>query len=121
MLSRTRPVRVSWPASVMLIVCESGSGADGTPLKVRFAFDREIEAAVVTVTLADARFVPLTARIVADPLPTAVTLPRLTVATDSSLDDQATAPDAPLAMRSEEHTSELQSPVHLVCRLLLEK
>src|SRR6266581_9479417 len=28
-----------------------------------------------------------------------------------------TAPSA----RSEEHTSELQSPVHLVCRLLLEK
>src|SRR5258708_21620320 len=26
-----------------------------------------------------------------------------------------------LAMRSEEHTSELQSPDHLVCRLLLEK
>src|SRR5438876_3986883 len=26
-----------------------------------------------------------------------------------------------LAHRSEEHTSELQSPVHLVCRLLLEK
>src|SRR5690348_18199996 len=28
---------------------------------------------------------------------------------------------APVARRSEEHTSELQSPVHLVCRLLLEK
>src|SRR5690348_17992862 len=28
---------------------------------------------------------------------------------------------ATLAARSEEHTSELQSPVHLVCRLLLEK
>src|SRR4051794_28117443 len=27
----------------------------------------------------------------------------------------------PLMWRSEEHTSELQSPVHLVCRLLLEK
>src|SRR5690348_17899779 len=27
----------------------------------------------------------------------------------------------PPAARSEEHTSELQSPVHLVCRLLLEK
>src|SRR5947208_10908780 len=27
----------------------------------------------------------------------------------------------PLASRSEEHTSELQSPDHLVCRLLLEK
>src|SRR5438876_4615252 len=26
-----------------------------------------------------------------------------------------------VASRSEEHTSELQSPVHLVCRLLLEK
>src|SRR5690348_1758379 len=26
-----------------------------------------------------------------------------------------------IAVRSEEHTSELQSPVHLVCRLLLEK
>src|SRR5690348_18167312 len=27
----------------------------------------------------------------------------------------------PWVVRSEEHTSELQSPVHLVCRLLLEK
>src|SRR5690348_17514843 len=33
------------------------------------------------------------------------------------LDTQAHA----LTVRSEEHTSELQSPVHLVCRLLLEK
>src|SRR5207248_6234361 len=30
-------------------------------------------------------------------------------------------PDAGLAGRSEEHTSELQSPYDLVCRLLLEK
>src|SRR5690348_17448987 len=30
-------------------------------------------------------------------------------------------PGARLTPRSEEHTSELQSPVHLVCRLLLEK
>src|SRR6266487_5188191 len=31
-------------------------------------------------------------------------------------------PSSPAATsRSEEHTSELQSPVHLVCRLLLEK
>src|SRR5690348_18409384 len=29
--------------------------------------------------------------------------------------------EAPQNRRSEEHTSELQSPVHLVCRLLLEK
>src|SRR5690348_18470744 len=30
-------------------------------------------------------------------------------------------PTADKPARSEEHTSELQSPVHLVCRLLLEK
>src|SRR5690348_17576526 len=30
-------------------------------------------------------------------------------------------PPHQLPQRSEEHTSELQSPVHLVCRLLLEK
>src|SRR5258708_23719454 len=30
-------------------------------------------------------------------------------------------PPGPCAARSEEHTSELQSPDHLVCRLLLEK
>src|SRR2546422_7554250 len=33
----------------------------------------------------------------------------------------AVAPEVPLADRSEEHTSELQSRLHLVCRLLLEK
>src|SRR5438552_10524052 len=31
------------------------------------------------------------------------------------------ARDRAVALRSEEHTSELQSPDHLVCRLLLEK
>src|SRR5438876_6709598 len=31
------------------------------------------------------------------------------------------APNPKSRNRSEEHTSELQSPVHLVCRLLLEK
>src|SRR5690554_7179745 len=31
------------------------------------------------------------------------------------------APDFPVEFRSEEHTSELQSRPHLVCRLLLEK
>src|SRR5690348_18106355 len=35
---------------------------------------------------------------------------------DDAADARRTASD-----RSEEHTSELQSPVHLVCRLLLEK
>src|SRR4051794_41705011 len=31
------------------------------------------------------------------------------------------SPSSNARVRSEEHTSELQSPVHLVCRLLLEK
>src|SRR2546429_6186509 len=34
---------------------------------------------------------------------------------------RATAPTRPRSRRSEEHTSELQSRLHLVCRLLLEK
>src|SRR5690348_17474229 len=35
--------------------------------------------------------------------------------------DECPTAMADVATRSEEHTSELQSPVHLVCRLLLEK
>src|SRR5437762_8191871 len=35
--------------------------------------------------------------------------------------DGAGVGDQPCAGRSEEHTSELQSPMYLVCRLLLEK
>src|SRR5690348_18197415 len=33
----------------------------------------------------------------------------------------STGTGSTISQRSEEHTSELQSPVHLVCRLLLEK
>src|SRR5438876_8130139 len=35
--------------------------------------------------------------------------------------EQLLGDDGAICLRSEEHTSELQSPVHLVCRLLLEK
>src|SRR5438309_7413657 len=35
--------------------------------------------------------------------------------------DWSSVPDLPAHGRSEEHTSELQSQFHLVCRLLLEK
>src|SRR5690348_17807856 len=35
--------------------------------------------------------------------------------------DSSAKRSAAVGARSEEHTSELQSPVHLVCRLLLEK
>src|SRR5258708_22606246 len=41
--------------------------------------------------------------------------------TAAGLQGAALADRAGLEQRSEEHTSELQSPDHLVCRLLLEK
>src|SRR6267154_5336061 len=42
-------------------------------------------------------------------------------ARDRSPRPRRVRPRCPMRTRSEEHTSELQSPVHLVCRLLLEK
>src|SRR2546422_5989751 len=43
------------------------------------------------------------------------------LAIESLAELEAAAGDGRLAARSEEHTSELQSRLHLVCRLLLEK
>src|SRR5690348_15410739 len=54
-------------------------------------------------------------------------LKRLRAALDDDADNPRFIETVPkrgyrfIAPRSEEHTSELQSPVHLVCRLLLEK
>src|SRR5690348_17994999 len=45
---------------------------------------------------------------------------RVTSKSHPSRNSEAKQP-RPSTFRSEEHTSELQSPVHLVCRLLLEK
>src|SRR5258708_17712789 len=50
------------------------------------------------------------------------TKPRISIALRGSAEDErgdSSLADSP--HRSEEHTSELQSPDHLVCRLLLEK
>src|SRR4051794_41715404 len=41
--------------------------------------------------------------------------------TDGLVERRGVSIDEGIDRRSEEHTSELQSPVHLVCRLLLEK
>src|SRR5437879_8365410 len=46
---------------------------------------------------------------------------KLLDAVESLLKKAPAAPAAPPPPRSEEHTSELQSPMYLVCRLLLEK
>src|SRR3989449_7834485 len=45
----------------------------------------------------------------------------VTVPDATGLDVVARLADTAVAVRSEEHTSELQSRLHLVCRLLLEK
>src|SRR5205807_8769557 len=63
----------------------------------------EATGAFVTATTAVPLWPSLSAVIVADPAATPLTRPVL------------------LTVRSEEHTSELQSPCNLVCRLLLEK
>src|SRR5258708_25276740 len=46
--------------------------------------------------------------------------PVVQIVGDRAVEDRL-GPDPPGHQRSEEHTSELQSPDHLVCRLLLEK
>src|SRR5690348_17889229 len=46
---------------------------------------------------------------------------RAATASNTSTSSALTSRRKPTSRRSEEHTSELQSPVHLVCRLLLEK
>src|SRR4051794_41643968 len=63
------------------------------------------------------------ARSVGKPAPVALRVnpdlpPKTHVKTDTSVKGVKFGLDA--GVRSEEHTSELQSPVHLVCRLLLE-
>src|SRR5688500_19503829 len=56
---------------------------------------------------------------VADPL---IGVPQLDLAQTGGVDAQgAVGQREQLGVRSEEHTSELQSPCNLVCRLLLEK
>src|SRR5256885_14243228 len=48
--------------------------------------------------------------------------PQLTAFLYAPKEPRTTRPDgSPVIFRSEEHTSELQSPCNLVCRLLLEK
>src|SRR5437762_7860857 len=44
-----------------------------------------------------------------------------TLAKDKEIEDRWRRFPRPISSRSEEHTSELQSPMYLVCRLLLEK
>src|SRR5947208_14025753 len=82
-----------------------------------FFFNDTAPTEIYTLSLHDALPI-LTDTVLADTVPTGPALagPALadTVPTGPALTDAVLA-------RSEEHTSELQSPDHLVCRLLLEK
>src|ERR1017187_206337 len=71
--------------------------------------------------LATGRFVTPTARRVACSLATLVSLDDDRLHLDADFIEDALPQDRAFARRSEEHTSELQSPMYLVCRLLLEK
>src|SRR5205807_9813034 len=53
------------------------------------------------------------------PLPSTIAVTRSAISTESYV-SRAAWSRFPLSPRSEEHTSELQSPCNLVCRLLLE-
>src|SRR2546429_7243790 len=69
---------------------------------------------------------PYTTLFRSSPLPNSTDTPRMLATAKSDLSSPLKSPTtaedgfAP-ASRSEEHTSELQSRLHLVCRLLLEK
>src|SRR5258708_25354221 len=83
-----------------------------------FFFNDTATTEIYTLSLHDA--LPISVSMYA---PTC-TAPRSTLAFDFSspqLSVIGLRPTASSSFRSEEHTSELQSPDHLVCRLLLEK
>src|SRR6266487_5231056 len=76
-----------------------------------FFFNDTATTEIYTLSLHDA--LPIIASVA--PFETVTSLPASTSRPHAADCVRATA------SRSEEHTSELQSPVHLVCRLLLEK
>src|SRR5437764_7208145 len=56
-----------------------------------------------------------------DPIRGPIHRPAMTLRVDKGFQQHHAVPERFFPIRSEEHTSELQSPMYLVCRLLLEK
>src|SRR2546429_4469915 len=83
---------------------------------VFFFFNDTATTEIYTLSLHDA--LPIFARgtPAPDASPTAPLMDAVATCAEASRGDSSSA-----IMRSEEHTSELQSRLHLVCRLLLEK
>src|SRR2546422_6373107 len=65
--------------------------------------------------------IPATCALTGTPASISARLPPQTEAIDEEPLDSVISETTRIEMRSEEHTSELQSRLHLVCRLLLEK
>src|SRR5258708_16898894 len=81
-----------------------------------FFFNDTATTEIYTLSLHDALPISVYAPVSVDMTPLTPPLTRPLMLAPRPL-----TPSAALPMRSEEHTSELQSPDHLVCRLLLEK
>src|SRR5437764_2398021 len=92
-------------------------------MQLSFFFNDTPTTAIYTLSLHDA--LPISRRLA--PGPEQHRCPRLRAARQRlsrrarSAPPSRAAPRAAAGRRSEEHTSELQSPMYLVCRLLLEK
>src|SRR5438876_5099220 len=84
-----------------------------------FFFNDTPTTEIYTLSLHDA--LPISKRVPRSTSPASVPMNVPAIATAAAASDIAAATSATAIRRSEEHTSELQSPVHLVCRLLLEK
>src|SRR5258708_23572533 len=85
-----------------------------------FFFNDTATTEIYTLPLHDALPISLVARAAAD-LAARGLLDPSALPVDARIELAARQRAAPPDPRSEEHTSELQSPDHLVCRLLLEK
>src|SRR5437867_7359855 len=95
-----------------------------SPVPVRFSFHNTTTTAIYTLSLHDALPIFNKMRILAVILTTMAmnTLGACSHYVQKSFDSKEWKMGTPSSIpRSEEHTSELQSPYELVCRLLLEK
>src|SRR2546422_2763446 len=88
-------------------------------IKFFFFFNDTATTEIYTLSLHDA--LPISGIEARDSAFVIKTKTGLELKTDGVVAGIGIGPDVALAQRSEEHTSELQSRLHLVCRLLLEK
>src|SRR2546426_12101679 len=89
------------------------------PILFFFFFNDTATTEIYTLSLHDA--LPISTRSCASPAPSRRQAAQAACRRRGGERDGCHRADHPHDLRSEEHTSELQSPCNLVCRLLLEK